>query len=142
VAQYRPNVIKRIFRNGRRLGNDDGDRLAYVTHLLVGDHRLVERFEVRERLQTQSNARNFGVEILCGQNAVDPRQLQRTAGIDTVQATVRDGRAQNHRGQLPWSVNVGDISPSPAQEAEIFGPLDRLPDVRIRNSHSWSPFWA
>jgi hypothetical protein len=96
----------------------------------------VEGFEVRERLQTQGNAWNFGVKILRRQNAVDAPQLQRTIGIDTPQATVRDGRTQNNRSQLPWSVDVGDISPFPPEEAEIFGALDRLADVRISNPHS------
>ena len=40
------------------VGHHDRDRLADVAHLVVGDHRLLERLELRQGSQPQRNQRN------------------------------------------------------------------------------------
>ncbi len=47
------DVFERIFRHGRRIGDNNGDRLADIPHLLMRQDRLVKHLELRQRLQAQ-----------------------------------------------------------------------------------------
>jgi hypothetical protein len=51
--------------------------------------------------------------------------------IDPADNPVRNLAAQKRRVPLPGPLEIGDISPLPAQEAAIFDPLYRASDVDI-----------
>ena len=69
------------------VGQHDGERLADVAHLVVGDHRLLERLELRQRLQPHRDDRHPARHVLGGDDrvhagtlAAPPRRRSRRCG--------------------------------------------------------------
>ena len=125
------DMLQRVFGNAGRIGQHDGNRLADVANLAVGQHRLMERLELRQRLQPQRNPRNDVAEVGAQQGHGEPRQRRARAAVDRLDQAVRHGAAQDHRMELARSVDVGDIGSPATQETQI---LDCAPSAgRYRN---------
>ena len=60
-------------RSATLVGQHHGDRLADVAHLVVGDHRLLERLELRQRLQPHRHDRRAARHVVRGDDGVHAR---------------------------------------------------------------------
>ena len=56
--------IERVLGERRAVGDDDRDRLADVAHLVLGDHRLLVRLELRQQLLPHGDDRDVA-DIAC-----------------------------------------------------------------------------
>ena len=61
---------ERIFGDACAVGEHEGEHLADVAHLGLGDHRLPERFEIRQRLQPHGNAGHAVADVLGREHAM------------------------------------------------------------------------
>ena len=44
---------------------------------------------------------------------------------------MRNGAAKERRMPLPWPRQIIEIAATPAQQAQVLGPLDRRPDIGV-----------
>ena len=92
----RPRWLQRVLADRDAGGQHHRDRLADIAHLVVGDHRLLERLELRQRLQPHRDDRRAARHVGRGDDGVHARHLQRRGGVDRDEAAVRHGAAQDH----------------------------------------------
>jgi hypothetical protein len=130
---------ERVLGDGRGLGQHDRDGLAHVAHLGLGDHRLSERLEIRQRVQPHGDARHAVADILGRDHAVYARQRARGRDGDRADAAMGDGAAQDRRMQHVLAREIVDVLSAPAQKAQILEPFDRAADERVDRSHARSP---
>jgi hypothetical protein len=130
---------ERILGNGRRVGEHDRDGLAHVAHLGLGDHRLSERLEIRQRLQPHGDARHAIADIPGRDHAMHAWQGARGRNGDRADAAMGDGAAQDRRVQHVLAREIVDILSASAQKAQILEPFDRAADERVDRSHARPP---
>ena len=130
---------ERILGNAGSVGEHERDRFADITHLRLGDHRLAEPLEFRQRLQPHRHARHALPDIRRGDHAVHAHERERRRSIDRADAAVRDRAAQDRRVQQSFAREIVDELPAPAHEAQVLQALDRAADERVDRSHVRSP---
>ena len=126
---------QRIFGDPCGIGEHEGEHLADVAHLGLGDHRLPERFEIRQRLQPHGNARHAVADVLGREHAMHAGKRAGGGNVDRADAAVGDRAAQKRRVQHVLAREIVDILPAAAEEAEILEAFDRAADERIDRSH-------
>ena len=124
-----------ILGNPGGIGEHEGEHLADVAHLGLGDHRLPERFEIRQRLQPHGNARHAVADILRGEHAMHAGKRAGGGNVDRADAAMGDGAAQERRVQHVLACEIVDILPAATEKAEIFEAFDRAADERVDRSH-------
>jgi hypothetical protein len=112
------------------------ERLAHIADFGVGDDRLGEGLELRQRLQPHRNPRDGVVQIRRRDDAVHARDRQRARGIDRSHAAVGHRAAQDRGVQHAGERQVVDILAAAAQKTQILQPLDRAADERVDGSHA------
>lgn len=114
----------------RRIGKHHRNWLAHVAHDFARDDRL--RVRCGGRIwPTERDRRNFRPDIGRGDDRAHASHGPRRAIINAAQPAVRN-RAANERGMpLPRPRKIVEIAASPAQQAQILGPLDRRPDIGV-----------
>ena len=70
----------------------NGDRLTDIAHILIGEDRLPERFEIVDSHHTKGYRRDFG-HVLVRPNRNHAIERERSADINVYQATACDRRA-------------------------------------------------
>ena len=135
----------RVFRQVAALGDDDGDRLADVAHLVIGQQRLlrVEKFVLdqrgpflRQRQLRVGYRRQQFHQIGPGDRIHDARRGKRARKIDRTDARMGHLAAHEGRMQHAGQFEVGDVLAAPGEQPLIFAPQDRLADeaaVRLRH---------
>jgi hypothetical protein len=126
---------ERIFGDAGAVGEHKGEHLADVAHLGLGDHRLPERFEIRQRLQPHGNAGHAVADVLGREHAMHAGKRAGGRNVDRADAAVGDRAAQKRRVQHVLAREIVDILPAAAEEAEILEAFDRAADERIDRSH-------
>ncbi len=131
--------FERILGNRRAVRHDDGDRLADIAHLVVGDDRLLVALELRQRLLPQRNFRHVA-DIRRRDDSAHAGARARGLGIDGADAAVRNRAAQDDGVQDAVEREVVDILSAAGEKAEVFETLDRAADesvggARMRYSH-------
>jgi len=129
------NGLQRILGQSRRVGDDDGQRLAHITHLAVGNDRLFEAPDFRRRIVTQRNGRHLA-DIGGRNDRMNAGPRQRDRGIDRADAAVRDRASQDRGMQHAFAVQIVDVLPTSREEAQILQPLDRAADEQIAGALS------
>ena len=124
-----------IFGDRQIVGNDDGDRLADITHDGVGDHRLQERQPLIEHLLPQRNFLNARRHIRCRDDSAHARQCPRRLGTDGHQPAMGHAAAQDRGVGGAVGFQVGDILPLAAEKAPVFGALHRTAHQRVGHAH-------
>jgi hypothetical protein len=130
---------QRILGDCGTIREHERERFADVAHLGLRDHRLAEAHEVRQRLQPHGNAWHRPADVFRGDHALHAGEGTRRRGIDRTKAAVGDGAAQHRRVQHALARKIVDILPAPAQETQVFQPLDRAADERVDRLHT-GPF--
>ena len=117
--------FQRVLADGDAVGQHHGDRLADIAHLVVRDHRLLERLELRQRLQPHRDDRRAARHVGRGDDRMHAGHLQRRRGVDRDDAAVRHRAAQDHGIEQASGREIVDILAAAAQEAQILAPLHR-----------------
>ena len=139
-AVIHPHLLGPGLRRGQRLPHHEGDRLADVAHLVLGQRVLRgERhltavaiqipvgLDVVERGDLHHPRRS---EISRGVHREHLRDRERFHRVDLLDAGVRMERS-HHRGKdLPGEAQVIGELTGPGEEAAIFPAADRLTDMR------------
>ncbi len=125
------DVLQRILTDRDAGSEHHGKRLANVSHLVVGDHRLLERLELRQRLEPHGDDRWAAGHILRRDDAVHALDLQCCRSVDRLDAAVRHRAAQDHGVEQIRGSKIVDIGATPAQEAQILAPFHRRADERV-----------
>jgi hypothetical protein len=120
---------RRAFRQHQR------KRLAHIADLGMGDHRLGERLELRQRLQPHRHLRDRAAEVGCRDDAVHAQHCQRARGIDRSNAAMGDCAAQDRGMQQAGAGEIIHIFAAAAQETQILQPFDRAADERVDGPH-------
>jgi hypothetical protein len=132
-----------------RIGREhDRDRLAHEAHLVDREDRLV--VECRPII----GMRDDGADVVRGDDAEDARDLLRRAGVDRLDAAMRDGAAEDlaiqHAGQAQIVGVFGAARDLVARLQARQRTADLAADFSARQgvrgggrSHQWvAPFWA
>jgi hypothetical protein len=127
----RRDRLQRVFADGDAVREHHGHRLSDIAHLAVGNHRLLERFELRQRLQPHRDDRSAAGHVARRDDCMHSRNLQSLGGIDGHNASVSHGAAQDDRMQQAFAAEVVDVFAAAAQEAQVFPPLDAAADEGI-----------
>ena len=86
------DVLERVLADRRAVGENDRDGLADIADLAGGDHRLLERLELRQWLQPHGDHRRAARHVLRGDDGVHARDLQRRRSVDGADAPMGDRR--------------------------------------------------
>ena len=95
------------------LGDDEGDLLALEADLVGGQHGLHVRGQRRRPGQVER------LQVLAGDDRLDPGVGQRPAGVDGHDPGVRDRRAQQRAVQHPGQRDVVDEPTLAAHQARV-----------------------
>ena len=101
------------------VGEHDRNRLSDVAHFGLGDHRLSEALELRQRLQPHGDARHAVADLLGRDHGVYARQGARARHLDRADATMGNGAAQDRRVQHVLAREIIDVLSAPAQKPQI-----------------------
>ena len=123
--------VERVLGRRRRFRQHDGDRLADIAHLVVGDDGLLERLERRRRVLPQRNRRNRRADIRRGDDGTHAGAGQRGALVDGAEAPVRERAAHDHGMQDVLAGQIIDVLPAPGQKREILDTFDRASDKGV-----------
>src|SRR5262249_35838375 len=124
--------IQRVLGRGGTLGENEGERLADVADLVVGDDRLLERLELRGRILPQRNRRYHRADLGGRDDGVHAGTRAGGGSVDRADTPVRHRAAQDHRVQEIFAAEIVDESAAPAQQPQILDALDRAADEDIR----------
>ena len=117
--------VERIFADGGRIGQHDGDGLADVADLAIREGGLTIGLERGQRLQPQGHGGNGVADVGRCDHMPNALHLQCRRRVHRTENTVRDGAAKEDRMQLPLQVHVVDELAAPAQKPQVFRTLDR-----------------
>jgi hypothetical protein len=121
--------MSRVLGKPRRFGQNHGDRFADIAH--DGDRNNGLRVGSDGRVRpTERNDRDFA-DVGAGEDRAHARLARRFAGRDAADRAV--GARAAHKGRMPLA-GPGDIvdeRAAPAQEAQVFGALDRRPHIGV-----------
>ena len=119
------------------------DRLADEPHLLVGEDRLVVERRAVIRV------RDHGLDVVDGDDAVDAGHLLRRAGVDRLDAAVRDRAAEDLGVQHAGQAQIVGVLGAPRDLVARFEPRQRAADLAAdraarnrRRAHQCAPFPA
>ena len=71
------DVLERVLADGDAVGEDDCHRLADIADVTVRDHRLLERLELRQRLQPHGDLRRTARHVLRRDDGVHAPDAER-----------------------------------------------------------------
>ena len=128
--------LQRVLRERRAIGENDRERLTHITHLLVGDHRLLERHIGGMRLHAQRNLRHRPADVGGGDDGMHPGHRQRRLDIDGPEPAMRHRTAQDDGMNQIFAPEIAHIDAATAQESQIFHALDGSADERIDRPHA------
>ena len=114
----------------------DRDRLADEPDPAVGDDRRRQRLDLRQGEEAHRYVRHRTADLLRGDDAVHARNGERGRHIQFADRAVGDRAAQNDGMQLTVRRHVVAEGSPPAQEAQIFDPLDGFADDALVRAHS------
>ena len=125
--------IGRVLGERDAVGHDDRDRLSHVTDLAVGDDRLLERLELRQRREPHRNGGNGAVprmrDILGDEDAANARHGARgTDVVDRADAPVRHRAAQDRRVKHALTLQIVHESPAAPEKTQVFDAFHRGAD--------------
>ena len=110
--------VQRIFGERDTVGHDDRDRFSHVSDFGVGDDRLLERHQFRQRREPQGNGGDGAVrclrDVVGGEGAANARHGTRDASVDRADSPVSDRGAQDRRVEHALAVQVVDELPATA----------------------------
>ena len=124
-----PDPADRVLGDVAVVGDDEGDRLADVVHLVLGQGVLraaVGQRRVRDQ-QRQRLGHRAG-EVLVGPHRVHAVEVEDLVDVDVDDPGVRVRGAQHGRvqqGRVPVHADVVDVPAQAAQEALVLDALDR-----------------
>ena len=121
------------------LGEHHGDRLAHETHFLVFQQTLLERLGDRRvgHLERRLYVAQTGRQIGRRHHLEDPRHGFRRGAVDTADAGMRLGRADERRFQHARQMDVVGERRATGQERRIFHPFD--PGAHRLGTHGLRP---
>ena len=111
-----------ILRLVRRLGDDEGDRIAHVADLALREHRvrrLVHRLAVGARDEPAAGQSVDAGEIVGSEDGHDPGGRLRLARVDLADLRVRVRRAQEIRVDMVWRADVVGVLSRARQEPVV-----------------------
>ena len=120
-----------VLAKGDAVRQHDRDRLADITHFRVGDHGLLERLELGQRLQPHADDRRTAGHIARRDDRVDAWHFQCSRSVDPANAAMRDRTAQNDCVKEAVRGEIVDIAAAAADEPQILSPLDRTADEGV-----------
>ena len=118
-----------------RLGDDERNLVAHVTHAALGDDRvlgLLHRGAVGRDDEPPAGQAADRRHILAGEDAEHSRRRARRIGVDAADAGVRVGAAHKEGVALARQCDVVGVLAAPGQESVVLAPLDRAADVGSR----------
>ena len=121
------------------LGEHHGDRLANETDFLVLQQTLLERLGDRRvgHLERRPDVAQPGRQIGRGDDFEDPRHGFRRGGVDTPDAGMRLGRADERRLQHARQLDVVGEHRAPGQKRRVLHPFD--PGAHRLGTHGLRP---
>ena len=114
--------------------DDDRHRLADVAHLVPGQRKFRERFQIGMR--NGQRKLSHCAQILEGNDIDDPRRTFRRAGVDAQDLRVRMGASDNMRVQHAGKIDVIDKHSLAGQQFVVFRPLHRRADELRRRRYA------
>ena len=131
--------LGRVARDLARVGDDEGDGIADMPHL-VGGQREARRHDHRRGRRHLGDARHRAEplrrQIAGGEDATYPRQGARRTGIDAGNLGMGMRRAQHMAVELARRVDIVDEPALAAQKACILEAGQRAPDLPVLHRHS------
>ena len=131
------NRRQRILGNLRRLRENDGDRLAEITHLAAGDDGLCVGPDGGVGA-TEGYLGDLAFDIRRCENRFHAGPCEGRRTIDVPDHAMADGAAHKGRMPLPFAHEVADILAFAAQETIVFDALDGAADIGVDGSHAWA----
>ena len=116
--------VRRLLGDVRIGREHDRDRLADVAHLVDREDRLVVERRAVVRLGDD------GADVVGGDHAVHAADRLRGADVDALDATVRDGAAEDLAVEHPRQAQVVDVLRAPGDLLPRLEPRDRAADLR------------
>ena len=128
------NELRRLFGDMRIVGDDGGDRLADIVHLVQREDRLV--VEGRPVIGIGDDL----ADILAGIDAVDAGKRARLAHVDRLDAAVRQRAAEDLAAQHAGQPHQMRVFGAAAHFRLGFQPRQRAPDLLagVRGVHGLS----
>ena len=111
------------------VGDNQRNRFADVTHLVTGDHRLLEHQQRRMGFLAQRDARHHRADIGCGDHRDNPGHGEAGLGVDRADTAVRHRAAQDCGRQHAGARHVPKVSAAALQETTVLDALDRPADI-------------
>ena len=113
-----------ILRESHGVGDDDGDRLADIAHLVDGDDRLLERLQAFQVAAPHRNFRHGAAarrdDVLRGKHAAHARHCTRRRRVDRTDAAVGPRAAHDQRMKHAVMPHVVDIFAVAAHQSQVF----------------------
>ena len=130
---------RRVLGDIAVVGDDDGDRLADMGHLVVGERGPVAVLLVARARQADDQPRGGQRRHQIGQRVdrVDARMRARRRRLDAVDGGVGVRAAEKRGLERPRQPNVVDEAAAPAQQRRILQPLDT--DAEYVSAHPADP---
>ena len=124
-----------VFGECRAVGEHDGNRLADEPHLAIGDHRRLEKGQLRQGKQADRDARHRASDLGRRDDRNHAFERERRPDIQRTYSPARDRTAQDHRVQLLLFPHVVAERAAAAQQTQILDPLHCSSDHRLVHAH-------
>ena len=122
----------RVLGDAGAVGQHHRDRLADIAHLRLGDHRLHEGLEIRQRLQPERDARDrlpMSLAVITAVHAREARAPARCRSSGCAHAP--PSCAGSPHAARSGAREIVDVLAAAAQEAQVLEALDRAADERV-----------
>ena len=124
------DLFRRVLGLRVSVGDDDGDMIADIAHLALGEDGMGARLHRRTVLGMDHPAADqaadlVGGDILAGEDRHDAGRLARRRDVDPVEGGVGVRRAQEIGMRLARTVDVVDVMAFAGDETDVFAALYR-----------------
>ena len=131
IDVVRQHAIRNVDRSGSGLGlilgfgDDHGDVIADITHLVDGEDGMGPRLHGRSVLRVNHPAADQPADLvlghfIAGENTDHARHLLRLGGVDRLDGGMRMGAAHEICPGLPRQVDVVGVIALACDEAQVF----------------------
>ena len=136
------DLFPRVARLRVSLGDDDGDVVADIAHLALGERGMGARFHWRAVLRIDHDAADeaadlVGRDVVAGEDRNDARRFQRRGRVDLVDCRMGVRRAQKIGMGLARTIDVVDVVALAGDEADVFRAFDG--GANAGRAHEFSP---
>ena len=126
-----------VARLRRRVGDDEGDRVADVAHFILGQHRMRRRPDVDAFDPALHRQRAEARRVRAGQNETHTRHRPGLRGIET-ETGMGVRRPHHHAMQRAARLMIGNVAPAAPQQRIVLHAPHRLTDTEF---HSPAPIF-